>query len=112
MTFQSLLMETGMTGWMLAVYFIASAGPMPKSQLFWIGTLIRSATGFWSFWARSAFLVRRVSGGGAEHANQHGGGDVIFVGRFSFFRSVARLLHPLAADGGEFNSLTFNCTLP
>src|SRR5208283_2563717 len=52
--FQSLLMEIGTTGWMLAVYFIALAGPMPKSQLFWIGTLMRAATGFWSFLASSA----------------------------------------------------------
>ena len=46
MRFQSSLMETGTTGWMLAVYFIACAGPMPKSQLFWMGTLMRLATGF------------------------------------------------------------------
>jgi len=36
----------GTTGWMFAVYFMACAGPMPKSQLFWIGTLMRLATGF------------------------------------------------------------------
>src|SRR5450631_623963 len=54
MRFQSVLMESGMTGWTLAVYFIALAGPMPKSQLFWIGTLMRLATGFWSFLAKSA----------------------------------------------------------
>src|SRR5271165_1565101 len=52
--FQSLLMEIGTTGWMLALYCIALAGPMPKSQLFWMGTLMRAATGFWSFLARSA----------------------------------------------------------
>src|ERR1035438_3506581 len=49
MRFQSSLMEMGTTGWMLAVYFIALAGPMPKSQLFWIGTLMRAATGGWGF---------------------------------------------------------------
>src|SRR5208283_730884 len=57
MRFQSLLMEIGTTGWMLAVYFIALAGPMPKSQLFWMGTLMRAATGFWSFLASSASWV-------------------------------------------------------
>jgi hypothetical protein len=56
MRFQSWLMPTGTTGWMLAVYFIAFAGPMPKSQSFWMGTLMRSATGFWSFLASSAAL--------------------------------------------------------
>ena len=59
MRFQSLLMESGTTGWMLAVYFIASAGPMPKSQLFWIGTLMRAATGFWTL-GRFGFLGLRV----------------------------------------------------
>ena len=53
-TFQSSLIEIGITGWMLAVYFIALAGPMPKSQLFWMGTLIRLATGLLSFLASSA----------------------------------------------------------
>ena len=48
--------ENGITGWMLTVYFIASACPMPKSQLFWNGTLMRFATGFCSFLARSASL--------------------------------------------------------
>src|SRR5271154_274873 len=43
--FQSSLNLIGMTGWMLAVYLKALAGPMPKSQLFWIGTLMRLATG-------------------------------------------------------------------
>src|ERR1019366_5327678 len=54
MTFQSSLMESGTTSWMLAVYFIALAGPMPKSQLFWMGTLTRLAMGFCSFLASSA----------------------------------------------------------
>ena len=56
MRFQSLLMENGTTGWMLAVYFIALAGPMPKSQLFWIGTLMRLATGFCEFLRQFGFL--------------------------------------------------------
>src|SRR5262245_12458070 len=54
MRFQCSLIENGITGWMLAVYFMAWAGPMPKSQLFWMGTLMRLATGFWSFLASSA----------------------------------------------------------
>src|SRR5262245_9072457 len=33
---------------------MASAGPIPKSQLCCSGTVIRSATGFWSFFASSA----------------------------------------------------------
>src|ERR1700710_561093 len=48
------LMEMGTTGWMFAVYFMACAEPMPKSQLFWIGTLISAATGVFSFLGRSA----------------------------------------------------------
>src|ERR1035441_3531850 len=36
---------------------MALAEPMPKSQLFWMGTLIRLATGFWSFLASSASLA-------------------------------------------------------
>jgi hypothetical protein len=31
----------------------ASSGPMPQSQLFWMGTLMRSTTGFWSPFANS-----------------------------------------------------------
>jgi hypothetical protein len=53
MRFQSLLKDSGTTGWTFAVYFIAFASPMPKSQLFWIGKLMRLATGFCSFLASS-----------------------------------------------------------
>src|ERR1035441_8181269 len=67
MRFQSSLMESGITGWMLAVYFIALAGPMPKSQLFWMGTLTRLAMGFWSFLASSASAA--LSSLGASWAN-------------------------------------------
>jgi hypothetical protein len=31
-TFQSWLSKTGMTGWILAAYFMAFAGPMPKTD--------------------------------------------------------------------------------
>src|SRR5271157_2868943 len=68
MRFQSSLIESGMTGWTLAVYFIAFAGPMPKSQLFWMGTLMRLATGFWSFLASSASAAA-LSSVGASWAN-------------------------------------------
>jgi hypothetical protein len=57
MRFQSSLMPMGTTGWMLQVYFIASAVPRPKSQLFWNGTLTSATTGFWSFFASSASLA-------------------------------------------------------
>src|SRR5580692_1722374 len=57
MRFQLLLSVIGMTGWTLTVYFIARDGPMPKSQLFWMGTLMRLETGFWSFLASSASLA-------------------------------------------------------
>jgi hypothetical protein len=59
MRFQSLLMEIGMTGWMLAVYFIALAGPMPKSQLFWMGTLMRG-DGVLEFLGQLGLLLRLV----------------------------------------------------
>src|ERR1700681_3517357 len=52
--FQSWFKVKGMTGWTFAVYLMASAGPIPKSQLFWIGTLIRLATGFSVFLTKSA----------------------------------------------------------
>src|SRR5271170_3099566 len=54
MRFQCSSSEMGITGWMFTLYCMAWLGPMPKSQLFWKGTLIRFATGFWSFLARSA----------------------------------------------------------
>ncbi len=34
------------------------AGPMPKSQLFWMGTLMRSATGFCNSLSQLGLLVR------------------------------------------------------
>ena len=62
MRFQSLVIEIGMTGWMLSVYFVASAGPMPKSQLLWSGTLMRAAIGFCVFFASSASLSSATAG--------------------------------------------------
>jgi len=102
-------METGITGWMLAVYFIALAEPMPKSQLFWVGTEMRLATGLLSFLASSACssaaaspwpppLEAAVSAGGegegaieakfslrggrggAESADERSSDEVLFVG--------------------------------
>src|SRR5580704_15479170 len=57
--------EIGMTGWMLAVYFIAWAGPMPKSQLFWIGTLTRLATGLSVCLTSSASLAAAAAAASA-----------------------------------------------
>src|ERR1039458_644344 len=81
MRFQSSLMENGITGWMLAVYFIAFSGPMPKSQLFWMGTLMRLAMGFWSFLASSASAA--LSSLGASWAKS------AVVGKASALTSVA-----------------------
>ena len=77
MRFQSLLMDIGMTGWMLAVYFIALAGPMPKSQLFWMGTLMRPATGFLEFLGQFGFLIflllpRAAAAGGSGVGRREG----------------------------------------
>ena len=73
MSFQSWFNMSGMTGWMLPVYFMAFAGPMPKSQLFWIGTLIRLATGFWVCLANSTEL----SGASAAVLSSAGGSGAL-----------------------------------
>ncbi len=55
MRFQSSLSEMGITGCTLTLYWNPSPfGPAPKSKLFWMGTLMRLATGLESFLASSA----------------------------------------------------------
>src|SRR5450755_3377009 len=54
MTFQSALSENGMTGWTVSVERSAPAGPMPVSQSYLNGTLMRLAIGLESFFASSA----------------------------------------------------------
>src|SRR5579885_1164984 len=54
--FQSSLKWKGITGWMLSTSWVPSKGPTPKFVLLWNGTLMRSATGFCSFFARSVLL--------------------------------------------------------
>src|SRR5271165_2103677 len=45
--FQSLFKLIGITGSTFRFHCVASLGPMPKLKLFWKGTLMRLATGFW-----------------------------------------------------------------
>jgi hypothetical protein len=52
--FQSRVSRKGMTGWTFRMYWRSSPGPTPKFRLFWNGTEMRSATGFWVFRASSA----------------------------------------------------------
>jgi hypothetical protein len=82
MRFQSLLMDSGMTGWMLSVYLVPSAGPILKSQFDWKGTLMSDEIGLLSFLARSAAssasaavaLVATVCGAAAVCATAAGVG--------------------------------------
>src|SRR5271165_5684181 len=46
MRFQSFDTLTGITGWINVTFWERSAGPMPKFQVGWTGTLMRLATGF------------------------------------------------------------------
>src|SRR5262245_532206 len=54
--FQFSVRWRGITGWTLRTYTIRSLLPAPKLKLFWKGTLMRSATGFWVFLASSDSL--------------------------------------------------------
>ncbi len=55
--FQSLLSEIGMTGWTLRFHCVTSFGPMPKLKLFWNGTLIMLAIGFWAALASASWSL-------------------------------------------------------
>jgi hypothetical protein len=46
----------GITGWTFRTHTVRFSGPVLKLKLFWNGTLIRSATGFWVCFARSVAL--------------------------------------------------------
>ena len=56
MRFQSSVSLIGITGWMFRIQTLRFSGPVLKLKLFWNGTLIRSATGFCVFLARSVSL--------------------------------------------------------
>src|SRR6185503_11838437 len=56
MRFQSAFSLIGITGWTLRIQTISSLLPAPTLKLFWKGTLMRSATGFWVFLASSVAL--------------------------------------------------------
>jgi hypothetical protein len=56
MRFQSSVSLIGTTGWMFRIQTLRFSGPVLKLKLFWNGTLMRSATGFCVFLARSVAL--------------------------------------------------------
>src|SRR5262249_12142129 len=56
MRFHSSLRWIGITGWTFKTQTVRFSGPVLKLKLFWNGTLIRSATGFCVFFARSVLL--------------------------------------------------------
>jgi hypothetical protein len=56
MRFQSSVRWIGITGWMFRSQTLRFSGPVLKLKLFWNGTLMRSATGFCVFFARSELL--------------------------------------------------------
>src|SRR5262245_34082509 len=78
---------------------------MPKSQLFWMGTLMRLATGFWSFLASSA-ASSPAAGGSAPGATRETSGKrngsrtsfvfmiELFAFRWVYFTVTTYLFHP------------------
>src|SRR5262245_41860603 len=56
MRFQSSVRWMGITGWMFRSQTLRFSGPVLKLKLFWNGALMRSATGFYVFFARSELL--------------------------------------------------------
>jgi hypothetical protein len=61
--FQSGVSRNGMTGWTWRTYWRSLPGPTPELRSCSNGTAMRSATGFWLFWASSASSWARPSPG-------------------------------------------------
>jgi hypothetical protein len=51
--FQSASRRKGMTGWIFKTCCVRSSGPVCRFALYWKGTLIMPAIGFWAAFARS-----------------------------------------------------------
>src|SRR5277367_1974310 len=68
MRFQSSLNEIGMTGWTFRLYCMTLFGPMPKLKLFWKGTLIMLAMGFWAALASASWSSAALAAGSAPAA--------------------------------------------
>src|SRR5580704_11069013 len=49
--------RAGITGWMLSTSWVRSFEPIPKLLLFWMGTLIRLATGFCVAFCNASVLL-------------------------------------------------------
>ena len=62
MMFQSLLIEIGITGWMLSTFCVPFSGPKLRFVLFWNGTLIRLPTGFCASLASSSADISARAG--------------------------------------------------
>jgi len=62
MMFHSLLIEMGITGWMLRMFCVPFSGPKFRLVLFWNGRLIRLPTGFWASFASSSAVISAKAG--------------------------------------------------
>ena len=62
MMFHSLLIEIGITGWMLRMFCVPFSGPKLRLVLFWKGRLIRFPTGFCASFASSVALISAFAG--------------------------------------------------
>ncbi len=69
MTFHSLLIEIGITGWMLRTFCVPFSGPKLRLVLFWNGTLIRLPTGFCASLASSSADISAWAGAAATEAS-------------------------------------------
>ncbi len=84
MTFQSLSISIGITGWMFRMFCVPFSGPKLKLVLFWNGTLIRLPTGFCASFASSSADISAPAGAASAHmtaqASQSlGNGSVVIV---------------------------------
>src|SRR5208282_2874291 len=59
--FQSLLQVIGIIGCTFRSHCVASFEPIPKLKLFWKGTLMRLAIGFWLSLASSSVVLESLS---------------------------------------------------
>src|SRR5215469_1109276 len=58
--FQFSLTSIGTMGWMFRTFCVRANGPIPKLLLFWTGTLMSLATGFWTAFCKLAAPSRLV----------------------------------------------------
>src|SRR5262249_12543205 len=64
--FQLSLNRKGITGWTFMIQIVSCLLPAPKLNLFWKGTLMRSALGFCVFFASPVSLSSAANAGGIQ----------------------------------------------